>query len=276
MTKKSDLAASLEKKLKAINITAKSEEEAREKLLKKLEKEGVEGMDGEDTETLIEMVESFTEDADEVEEVEDDVEDDASEDDEEDTDDSEEEDDDEEEKTDVKKGGIFDRFNRIEKALATSHFNNAKYIKALGVMVKASNDSLEKAINSLELANQKIDELNSINKAQEETISELSQRIESFGNGAPAPKSVRHAAPVERNFNKGNENDFEKGGNGNNGNIISISNKPAISNILDQATFAKGYDDEFSKACLNFEATGNLPANIISRLKTEYNISIVK
>ena len=38
----------------------------------------------------------------------------------------------------------------------------------------------------------------------------------------------------------------------------------------------KGYDDEFSKACLNFEATGNLPANIISRLKTEYNISIIK
>ncbi len=143
-------------------------------------------------------------------------------------------------------------------------------------MVKASNDSLEKAINSLELANQKIDELNSINKAQEETISELSQRIESFGNGVPMPKSVRHAAPVERNFNKGNENDFEKGGNGNNGNIISISNKPAISNILDQATFAKGYDDEFSKACLEFEATGNLPANVISRLKSEYNISIVK
>ena len=205
-----------------------------------------------------------TEDTDEDDEDDDDSSDD--------TDDSDD-DDDEEEKTDVKKGGIFDRFNRIEKALATSHYNNAKYIKALGVMVKASNDSLEKAISSLELANQKIDELNSINKAQEETISELSQRIESFGNGVPMPKSVRHAAPVERNFNKGNENDFEKGGNGN---IISISNKPAISNILDQATFAKGYDDEFSKACLNFEATGNLPANIISRLKTEYNISIVK
>lgn len=206
---------------------------------------------------------------------EDDDEDDTDEvDEEEDEDtDSEEEDDEDEKKTVVKKGSIFDRFNRIEKALAASHFNNAKYIKALGVMVKASNNSLEKAINSLELANKKIDELNSINKAQEETISELSQRIESFGNGAPAPKSVRHAAPVERNFNKSNENDFEKGGDGN---TISIFNKSAISNILDQATFAKGYDDEFSKACLNFEATGNLPANIISRLKTEYNISIVK
>lgn len=195
------------------------------------------------------------------------------------TDDEDEEDvdDDEEEEKAVKKGGIFDRFNRIEKALATSHYNNAKYIKALGVMVKASNNSLEKAISSLELANQKIDELNSINKAQEETISELSQRIESFGNGVPAPKSFRHAAPVERNFNKGNENDFEKGGNGNIGaNTVSISNKPAISNILDQATFAKGYDDEFSKACLEFEATGNLPVNVIRRLKSEYNISISK
>ena len=218
------------------------------------------------------------EDVDDEEDVDDteDVDDDEDTEDEDDDSDDEDEDEEEEEKA-VKKGGIFDRFNRIEKALATSHYNNAKYIKALGVMVKASNDSLEKAISSLELANQKIDELNSINKAQEETISELSQRIESFGNGAPAPKSFRHAAPVERNLNKGNENDFEKGGNGNSGaNTVSISNKPAISNILDQATFAKGYDDEFSKACLEFEATGNLPANVISRLKSEYNISIVK
>lgn len=215
------------------------------------------------------------EDEEDVDDTED-VDDDEDTEDEDDDSDDEDEDDEEEEKA-VKKGGIFDRFNRIEKALATSHYNNAKYIKALGVMVKASNNSLEKAISSLELANQKIDELNSINKAQEETISELSQRIESFGNGVPAPKSFRHAAPVERNFNKGNENDFEKGGNGNIGaNTVSISNKPAISNILDQATFAKGYDDEFSKACLEFEATGNLPVNVIRRLKSEYNISISK
>ena len=170
----------------------------------------------------------------------------------------------------VKKAEGGNRFDRIEKAIATSHQINSKYIRALGVMIKDASQKLDAAA-------ERENELRDIVKAQEETISQLSQRIESFGNGAPAPKSFRHAAPVERNFNKGNENDFEKGGNGNSGaNTVSISNKPAISNILDQATFAKGYDDEFSKACLEFEATGNLPANVISRLKSEYNISIVK
>lgn len=57
MAKKIDTAVA--KQLKNIGITAKTEEEARQKLLKALEKEGIEGMEEESTETLIEMVESF-------------------------------------------------------------------------------------------------------------------------------------------------------------------------------------------------------------------------
>ena len=49
-----------------------------------------------------------------------------------------------------------------------------------------------------------------------------------------------------------------------------------VAEILDQATFSKGFDEEFSKACTNFEATKMLPAAIISRLKNEFNVNIVK
>ena len=49
------------KRVKALNINAKNEEEAREKLLGILVENGIEGMEEEDTDTLIEIAESFVE-----------------------------------------------------------------------------------------------------------------------------------------------------------------------------------------------------------------------
>ena len=66
MAKKID--AKLEKRLKTLGITAKSEDDARKKLVAKLEKEGIEGMEEEDLENLIDMVESFVEDDNDTEE----------------------------------------------------------------------------------------------------------------------------------------------------------------------------------------------------------------
>ena len=199
-------------------------------------------------------------------------EDDEEEEDEDADDDSNDEDEDDDEA--VKKAQIFGRFDRLEKAMAISHLNESKYIKALGVMVKAQSDDLSKAIDSLNLANDKIDEQNEVIKAQTETISALQERLEEFGSGVPAPKSVRHSNPVERTFGKGQENDFEKGGYGTN--KISIKNRAAVSEVLDQATFQKGFDNEFSNACTAFEASGTLSSNVITRLKTEYGIEIVQ
>ena len=81
---------------------------------------------------------------------------------------------------------------------------------------------------------------------------------------------------MERAFGKALDNDLEKGGDDATKNKVSIRNRAAVSEILDQATFAKGYDDEFSKACMGFEANGTLPAEIISRIKNEMGIEIVK
>lgn len=174
-------------------------------------------------------------------------------------------------KGNMKKGGEGNRFDRIEKAIATSHQINSKYIKALGVMIKDASQKLEAAA-------QRENELLDIVKGYEDTISDLSEKLERFGSEVPAPKSISAARPVERQFAKGDEeDDLNKGGDGRKDNRVSMSKQPAVvSEILDQATFSKGYDAEFSKACTTFEASKVLPANIIARIKNEFGIEIIK
>ena len=183
-----------------------------------------------------------------------------------------EEDDDDAQKGKMKKGGEGgNRFDRIEKAMATSHQITSKYIKALGVMIKDASQKLEKAA-------ERETELLDLVKAQEDTISALTEKIEQFGSEVPAPKSLSAARPVERQFAKGNEeDDLNKGGEGRKSNQVSMSRQPRlVAEILDQATFAKGYDAEFSKACTTFEASKTLPASIIARVKNECGYEIVK
>ena len=191
---------------------------------------------------------------------------------------SEDDEDEEDEKPAIKKGNVIERLGRIEKAIATSHFTQSKYIKALGVMLKDSSNKLQKASETIELAKSKIDEQAEIIKGQEQTILALTEQIEEYAQGGAVPKSKRHAAPVERNFNKGQEDELNKGNNAGQlkENQVPISNKRLVAEILDQATFQKGFDDEFSKACVGYEATGRISDNVISRLKSEYGIEIVK
>lgn len=54
--------AATAKRVKALKINAKSEEEAREELLTILAENGIEGMDEEDTDTILDIAESFVED----------------------------------------------------------------------------------------------------------------------------------------------------------------------------------------------------------------------
>lgn len=185
---------------------------------------------------------------------------------------SEEEEDDDEgmSKGKMKKGGI-NRFDRIEKALASSYAGQHQLIRALGVMVKNSVQKTEEVLA-------KNDELLEIVKAQEDTISILSEKLEEYGSAPMGFKSHRNVAGIERGFAKAEDSDITKGGDGKRvlTNQIPIGNKKAITDLLDQATFAKGYDEEFSKACTTFEASGVLPQNIISRIKNELGFEIVK
>jgi hypothetical protein len=188
-------------------------------------------------------------------------------------DDDDDEDGEEEEMTTkakkVKKGGV-NAFDRIEKAVVTGYANQEKFIRALGVMVKSSVQKTEEVLA-------KNEELLDIVKAQDETISILSEKLEEYGSAVPGFKSNRSVASVERSFAKAEDSDITKaGGRGLAKNQIPLGNKKVIADLLDQATFAKGYDEEFSKACTTFEASGSLPANIISRIKNELGYEIVK
>ena len=171
----------------------------------------------------------------------------------------------------MKKAEGGNRFDRIEKAIAASHQINSKYIRALGVMIKDASQKLDAA------AEREI-ELREIIKAQDETISILSEKMEEFGNFTPAPKSLSHARPVERTFAKAQDNDFTQNEyRTGNPKAISMSKNPSqVAELLDQATFAKGYDEEFSKACTAFEAIHDLPSNIIARMKNEFGVEIVR
>ena len=158
----------------------------------------------------------------------------------------------------------------IQKAISDNNANNLKYIRALGVLVKATNDKLNESAA-------RENELMEIIKGQEETIASLSDQIEALGNSTPGRKSIGSARAIERHFGKGEEPEFMKGEQEMPENTFSMSKNPnQIVELLDQATFAKGYDDEFSKACVSFEASKTLPTNVIKRMKTEYGINIVK
>ena len=196
-----------------------------------------------------------------------------------DNNDDEDEDEDEDEKG-VKKAlmNSFDsRFERIEKAIAASHNSQSKYVKALGVMVKAQSIQLEKAQESLNLALETIESQEEVIKGYESQLQGINEQLAEMGSSVPAAKSIRHAAPVERAFRKGEDNDFMKSNKDELGkNQISATNRSAVAEILDQATFAKGYDEEFSKACTAYEAGAELTANVIARIKNEFGIEIIK
>lgn len=200
----------------------------------------------------------------------DDMDDDPEPDEEEETEEEEGDDDD-----NTEKAQIVGRLSRIEKAIATSHLQSTKYIKALGTISIQQSQNLEKAINALNIANEKIERLESINKAQVDEISSLRQELEAYGNSAPAPKSVRAVAAVERNFAKSQQDELN-GSQQIAENQVSMRNKAAVSEILDQATFHKGYDAEFSKAVMDYEATGQVSPAICSRIKNEFGIEIIK
>lgn len=172
----------------------------------------------------------------------------------------------------VKKGGVSgNRFDRIEKAIATSHQLNSKSIRAVGILIKGM-------MNDFHAIAAENAELKELVKGQSEELSELREAINEFGAQVPARKSVTAARVVERQFSKGMDNELGNDGEGaKNPNAVSMSRNPgAVAELLDQATFAKGYDEDFSKACMSFEATKSLPANIIKRLKTEFNVEVVK
>lgn len=159
------------KKVKALGINAKSEEDAREKLLEILKDNGIDGMEEEDTETLIDIAESFVEEGGETESEEQEAEELANEAEEEETEEEKpkakgkkapaKDDDDEEEE----EGDEFDEMDRTELKA---------YIKKNGLEITVKKSMTDDDIRDL------IRE--AVNDEEEETEEEAEEE-------APAPKA---------------------------------------------------------------------------------------
>lgn len=156
----------------------------------------------------------------------------------------------------------------IMKAIAGIGSEFKTYIRATAVLI---NDLRQKRAEDAE----KISALEDIIKGQSDTINSFNERLESYGNSVPRPKSLRSSTVVDRNFSKGG-NSGETIEKGKSSAVISMSKNPqAIAALLDQATFAKGFDAEYSNATLRFEASRTLPSTIIARIKAETGYEIV-
>lgn len=162
--------------------------------------------------------------------------------------------------------------NAIIKAIQESDARNAQMLRAVGVLVKDCRQAIS-AADARHAADQEII------KGLRDELGTVAERIEQFGAYVPAQKSISAAKPIERSFEKSNQADDLSGEGRSAGlkdNQVSVSNRSAVIEILDRATFNKGFDQEFSKACTDFEQSGMLPAHIAARIKNEFGVEIVK
>lgn len=157
----------------------------------------------------------------------------------------------------------------LKKAIEHSSAENLKNARAIGVLVKGV---LQR---NGELAEQNTE----LKKAMETMKEDLSERLEkaegmlnSFGGAPQARRSLRKAiVPREKeSFQKAQEENKQE-------NVLSKSRDyKQVLDLVDNAAFAKGgYDEHFGKAVTSFEATKTLPGDVISRIKTEFGITIV-
>jgi hypothetical protein len=166
-------------------------------------------------------------------------------------------------KSGMKKGMDSDE---IVKAIQDSSASNQESVRALATLVKAQMDNTEIIKGKLNRTRKELAET-------KDTLTKAVDTINQLGGQSTGRKSLTKGY-VERKFDNGDT--LEKGGNSNSGSaVLSQENhKKQICNILDAATFAKGYDEEFSKATTSFEAGAPLSSNVIARLKTEHGVNI--
>lgn len=148
-------------------------------------------------------------------------------------------------------------FEKIEKAISDGNDNTNGLIRSLARLTKASMDEI--ALVKGELAETK-DSLEKANTTLEEMINQVPERKSTL-------------KPRDKNFEKGEQEEELAKYKGKT--VIKKSERARVLEVLDNATFEKGLDNEFSKAMTSFESTGNLSESIISRLAIEKNVVII-
>jgi hypothetical protein len=156
--------------------------------------------------------------------------------------------------------------DEIGTVLGENQAQTVSLVKSLGVLVA---DARKQAIaakeeNKAELE-KAMDEVELLKYNQNKMIDQFNEILEK-GNGRKATtKANATSKPVERTFEKSNATD---GDQGTKVNTLSISkNRGQILNILDAATFEKGFNDDLAKSMTGFEQGNGLNAIAQATLK---------
>lgn len=152
---------------------------------------------------------------------------------------------------------------QILKAIGASQDENTANVKALAQLVKSQMDATELVKGKLINTRKELAETRDL-------LTKAVESIELLGGQTQGRKSLTKA--IDKNFAGAPEDNLQKGGGSSV--LNQVTHKRAISNILDGATFAKGFDEEFSKATTSFEAGNPLSSNVIARLKSEHGVIV--
>ncbi|MHA1482640.1 MAG: hypothetical protein ACTSQA_04285, partial [Candidatus Heimdallarchaeaceae archaeon] len=165
----------------------------------------------------------------------------------------------------VKKG---DNFHMIDETMGDTKSFKKGHDEILGQLEESrqENQDMKKAMGTvlLDLANK-----------QEEFQKGITEQLEEIADSSMGRRSIS-SREVNRNFD---QSEIEKAHQDGKTVLSKSSDKNKISNVLELCAtdpIQKGgdMDSQFEKATMVFEASGNLPSDIVKRLEMERNIMI--
>lgn len=165
------------------------------------------------------------------------------------------------------KEGIVKGFDSSEilKAINASSDKQSTNAKSLAMLIKAQMDDME-------IMKARVDRTSRVLKETQEQLQKATQLIKGLSSAPMGRKSITKGYRDKTFVNT--EEQLEKAEK-TPGTFNAASDKRAIVNMLDSATFAKGgFDEEFSKALTSFEAGNPLSDNVIARLNSEFGIKV--
>lgn len=187
-----------------------------------------------------------------------------------DSDDEEEDEKIEKSKTATTIGGNNGLFLLVSKEIQKAKNQSTVEARALGVLVKGVLDENQLLKGQIAKQNDFFEKQSDMIDSQTELIKALSDKLETFG-AAPNDRKAITKSFVEKFDDKKDEN-LEKGSN----TLSKSKDRGKILEVLDIRSFAKGFDEEFSKACMTYESTGEISPAIAKRLQLETGIIIAQ
>lgn len=151
------------------------------------------------------------------------------------------------------------KFHSVGQILK-SLYDEIALVKGMTTDLKTESGDIKKSLeDSTDLIKGVTDDVDDLQKALEQSA------------GRKSVQTDKQPGYRDRNFT-GND-DLNKGVI--DANAISVRDRRKMLDLLDAATFAKGFDSEFGDAMKSYESTGRIAPAILSRLQAERGIKFV-